>query len=99
MVRQPPRHAARRRHDVDVGVPIVLACEGDRLPIRGEDRAPLVSHTRRQAPGLSPLPAGDPEVPGERKRDLCPADGRRPQKLRLLLLRTGLAGREKQQGQ
>ncbi len=88
---QTARLAAHRRDDVDVGVAVVLAGEGDRPAIGREERMRLDADPGRQPPRRAPLAPDDPQVVGVGEDHRRRGDGRRPQQERSG--RAGCAGR------
>ena len=54
------RHAAGDRHDVDVGVAVVLGAEGEPAPVRGETRVHLPPRVRGQSAGAGTIKTRDP---------------------------------------
>ena len=66
--------AARRRHDVDLLVAVVLAGEGDPLPVGGEAGEELHPGMGGQAGGRPSGGRGDPDVAGVGEGDLVAVD-------------------------
>src|SRR5437899_739413 len=89
MISQSPRLAAGSRDDKHVGVAVVLAGERDRRPVGREDRIGFNTNAGGQSRGLAALARRDPQVAGERERDVSLAQGRFLQQQRLLLRETG----------
>ena len=75
MPRQPLRHAALGRHDVNVRVAFVAAGEGDPLPVRREARPRLDAGMRRQPPHAAAVEVRDPEIVRVSEGDPVAADG------------------------
>ena len=76
VVREPLRHAARGRHDVDVRVALVPARERDERAVGREPGARLDARVRGQAADAGAVRRRHPQVVRVRERDLAPA-GRR----------------------
>ncbi len=76
---QAARLAAGDRHDVDVAVAVVLAREGDQLPVGGEGREVLVAGRGRQPPARAPRVRGQPQVGFGGEDDEVPVDVGVPQ--------------------
>ena len=67
--------ATRGGHRVHLRIAIVLAGEGDRLPIRRETREHLVAHVRRKPAGLATRGRHLVQIPGVREDDLLSVRG------------------------
>ncbi len=87
------RHASLRRHQVDLGVAVVLAGEGEPLPVGGEARDHLEPDVAREAAGDAAGRGDRVEIAGVGEDDLVPVDGREPEQPRLggLGARAGMA--------
>ena len=75
VVGDPQGRAAHGRHHVDVGVPFVVAREGDLRTIGGELWVVLVSFRRGQALGHAAILRSYPDVPGVDEREMGGRDG------------------------
>ncbi len=69
VIRQPPRHSAGGRHQVDVRVAVVLPGERDRGAVGREEGPGLGSRAGGEALRLAPLARHHPEVAREGERD------------------------------
>ena len=70
---QPPRLAARGRDDEDIEIAIVFAGEGEPLAVGREMRIEFEAGAARDAASLAAFAADDPQIAGERERDLVRA--------------------------
>ena len=70
VMRQPLGQAAPRRHDVDVLVPIVIACEGQQRSVRREARERFLAFRRTQPHRHPARLLHDPDVAGINEGDL-----------------------------
>ncbi len=85
MVSQPARRSAGSRNEVDVQVAFVFAGESDLRSVRREDRIGLQSDAIGQSLGIAAFARHDPEVPGEGKGHVRPADRRLLEEERFVL--------------
>ena len=82
-VGEAPRHAALGRHHVHLGVAVVLAGEGEGLPVGREAREHLVALGIAGDPPCHAAPGGHREqVAGVAEDDLVAVDGREPEQPR-----------------
>ena len=79
MIGQPPRHAARGRHDEDIHVAVILAGEGDERSVRRKYRVGFHPRCRGEPLGLAAVARDAPQIGRVGKHDLCPAERRVPQ--------------------
>jgi hypothetical protein len=79
VVRDAVRHAARHGERVDVAVAVVIADEGDRLPVRAEAREALHPRGARERGRDAAFARDEPEIVGVDEDDLRRADVREPQ--------------------
>src|SRR5690349_15777109 len=81
--------------EVDVGVAVVLAGEGDPFAVRGEFWVQLVPDLGGEAPCSAAFAGGDPQVAGINKNDFVLRDVRESQEMsgagRHLIRRSGLS--------
>ena len=94
--REPPRLAAERGDDVDVGVPGVLGAEGHPLPVRREARVRGLPLEAGQAARGAARPFDHPDVVRVGEGDVPGAHGGRTQQARRRSVRGG-EGRQEQQ--
>ena len=87
------RHAAGGRHDIDVGIALVLAGEGDAGAVGREDGRGFQARTGGEAPGGAAFPRHAPQVAGIDEHDVGAAQGRFLQQQR----RVGRGPKERRQ--
>ena len=98
-VRETAGDAAGRRYEIDLGVAVVLAGEGNGLAVRGEPREHLVPGVAGHLPRHA-APRGDRvEVSGVREHDVVPVDGGEPEESGFGLGQARHRGRKHQQEQ
>jgi len=73
-MRQPPRNSAAGRDDVDVGVAVVVAAEGDQRAVGRELGEHLAALGRAEPPGRAPGLRHRPQIAGVDEDDLLGAD-------------------------
>ena len=96
MIREPARRSSRRGHHVHVQIPFIFTREGDLRSIGRKDRIGLQADAIRQSLGLAAFPRNDPEITGEPKSHMRPADGWLLEEERFVLLPpTGRCSRQR----
>jgi hypothetical protein len=99
VIREPARHAARRLDDVDVGVALVLAREGDETAVGREVGGRLGAGAGRQASRVAALAPDEPDVAGEDEGHGVAADRRGAKDERGLGLRRERRAEAEQEGE